>query len=81
MALDVVAKVFPPTACSQVEALLNEWLTAHRGVDVAFVTQSGHTVGDTLYLCLTVFYTEPTDRDRAIQAQMRAEDQSEHNAG
>ena len=73
MALDLLVKVFPPVPSAELEAQLNQWLAAERGIQVVFVAQSSHLVGEALYLTVSLFYTEPSDRERALQAQMQTD--------
>jgi hypothetical protein len=71
MALDLLVKVFVRIADHLLEAELQRWLAHHADVEVRFISQSEHVEGTATYITISLFYTEPTDRQRAMQTQMR----------
>ena len=71
MARDLKVTVLLREEPYQLEGQLQRWLANQGGVEVGFISRSEHLVGQTQYLTVSVFYTEPSDRERELQAQMR----------
>lgn len=74
MALDLNVKVFPRIEAHLLEAQLQGWLDQHGDVVVRFITQSENCVGSAQHVTVSIFYTKPTVRERALQAHMRGQD-------
>ena len=72
MALALSVEVFAGVPVMELQPRLQEWLQAHSELQVRFIAQSEHVDGEGHFITLSVFYTEPSDRERDLQQRMDA---------